>query len=114
MAKRFITTTMIGCMLIILSCAGSRAKIADIQNNPSKYNEQHVKVSGTVTQTFAIPVLGQSLVRVDDGTGEIWVKPKGRVPFEGDKIKVEGTLKVALTIGTKNFGFIVIEDDKKK
>ncbi|MFQ5631684.1 MAG: hypothetical protein ACE5I1_23170 [bacterium] len=114
MFKRFVNIMPLVCIIIILGCAGSRAKIADIQNNPSKYNEQRVKVSGTVTQTFAIPVLGQSLVRVDDGTGEIWVKPKGRVPFEGDKIKIEGTLKVALTIGTKNFGFIVIEDEKKK
>jgi hypothetical protein len=107
----FITTSFL--LFALLGCAGSRTKIADIQNNPSKYNEKRVKVAGKVTQTFAIPVLGQSLVRVDDGTGTIWVKPKGRVPFEGDKIKVEGTLKVALTIGTKNFGFIVIEDDKK-
>lgn len=107
----FITTSFLLCAL--LSCAGSRTKITDIQNDLSQYNEKRVKVAGKVTQTFAIPVLGQSFVRVDDGTGTIWVKPKGRVPFEGDKIKVEGTVKVALTIGTKNFGVIVIEDDKK-
>ena len=115
MKKRILSQALVGlCLLTMLSCAGSRTKIADIQSNPSKFNEKKVKVAGVVTQTFAIPVIGQSIVRVDDGTGTIWVRPQGRVPFEGDKVKVEGVLKVALTLGTKNFGFIVIEDDKKK
>lgn len=99
--------------VLLAGCAGSRVKIADIIENPSKYNEKRVKVAGKVTQIYAIRVLGQSIFQVNDGTGKIWVMPKGRVPFEGDKIKVEGTLKVLATLGTINIGFIVIEDDKK-
>lgn len=99
---------------VLLSCAGSRMKISDIRSMPGKYNEHKVKVAGKVTQTFAIPFLGQSLVLIDDGTGKIWVKPKGRVPFEGEEIKVEGKLKVGLTIANKNIGFIVIEGNEEK
>ncbi|MCA9742507.1 MAG: hypothetical protein H6695_11070 [Deferribacteres bacterium] len=115
MKKRILNYILIAAgVLVLAACGGSRTKIIDIESNPSKYNEQKVKVEGTVTQTFAIPVIGQSIVRIDDGTGTIWVRPQGRVPFEGDKIKVEGTVKVALTLGTKNFGFVVIEDEKRK
>lgn len=114
MKMRFFYKMVISVgLLALLSCGGSRTKIADIENNPSKYNEKKVKVEGVVTQTFAVPVLGQSIVRIDDGTGTIWVRPYGRVPFDGDKIEVEGTLKVALTLGTKNFGFVVVEDEKR-
>ncbi len=99
-------------MFIVVSCAGvSRVKIQEIVNEPSKWNEQEVRIKGTVVQTFAVPFLGQSLVRVDDGTGTIWVKPRSKVYFKGDKIEVKGTVKVGLTIANKNFGFIVIEKE---
>jgi len=102
-------------LIISLSCAGTaRVKISDITGQPGKFNEQVVKVKGTVVQTFAVPFLKQSLVRVDDGTGTIWVKPRDKVYFKGEKIEVEGTVKVGFTIANKNFGFIIIEKEKKK
>ena len=99
----------------LVSCGGiSKVKIADIESDPGKYNDQHVKVKGEVVQTFALPFLGQSIVRIDDGTGKIWVKPRGKVPFKGEKLEIVGTVKVGMTIANKNFGFIVIEDEKEK
>ncbi|MDQ7051468.1 MAG: hypothetical protein Q9P14_00665 [candidate division KSB1 bacterium] len=109
--------TRIGWLLLlfVMACAGaSRVKIQDIVSNPSKWNEQEVRIKGTVVQTYSVPILGQSLVRVDDGSGRIWVKPRNRVYFKGDKIDVSGTVKVAASFGDKNFGFIVIEKDRKK
>ena len=101
--------------LMLLSCAGtSRVKISDITEQPGKFNEKVVKVRGTVVQTFAVPFLKQSLVRVDDGTGTIWVKPKHKVYFKGEKIEVVGTVKLGFTFADRNFGFIIIEQEKKK
>jgi len=114
MRKRFLY--LLGILILISfmeNCAGSRTKIADMRDAPGKFNEQKVKVSGKVTQTFAIPFLGQSLVKLDDGSGEIWIKPNGWVPFEGQEITVEGTMKVGLTFANKNFGLIVVETEKK-
>ncbi len=113
--KRALTAGWLALMLIVSGCVGtSRVKIREIVDQPSKYNEQVVKIKGTVVQTFAVPLLGQSLVRVDDGTGTIWVKPRERVYFKGDKIEVIGKVKIGLTIANKNFGFIVIEREKEK
>ena len=101
--------------LIFAACAGStRTKIQDIHDYPSRYNNKVVSVRGEVVQTFAVPFLNQSIVRIDDGTGKIWVKPKDRVPFKGDKLRIKGKVKVGLTIANKNFGFVVVEGDDKE
>lgn len=96
------------------ACAGSGMKIRDISDNPEKYHDQDVVIKGKVVSTFAIPILSQSLVKVADESGEIWVKPAGRVPFEGEKITVHGKLKIGLTLANRNFGVIVYEDEARK
>ncbi len=101
-------------VLLLSGCAGSRTQIGDIRENPGRFNEQEVTVKGKVVQTFAVPFIKQSLVLIDDGTGEIWVKPAGKVPFQGEEISVKGVIKVGLTFANKNFGFIVIEGEKNK
>lgn len=112
---RGIVPLMAVLFAYLMACGGvSKVKISDIESNPGKYNEKRVKVKGEVVQTFAMPFLGQSLVRVDDGSGRIWVKPRGRVPFKGDKLQVVGILKVGLTLANQNFGFIVLEDEEKQ
>ena len=93
-----------------IAACSSTLTIDEIHAAPSRYNDQPVTVAGTVTQTFAIPLLGQSLVRIDDGTGKIWVKPRrGGVPFKGEEIKVSGTLKIGVTLANQNLGVVVYE-----
>lgn len=101
-----ITILAVGC--------GSSMKISDIQAEPGKYNEKPVTVKGKVVQVFAVPIFGQSLVQIDDGTAEIWIKPYNRVPFEGEEITVKGTLKIGMTVANKNFGVIVVEEGEAK
>ncbi len=100
--------------LILAACAGSRTNIRDLSENPEKYHDQEVVITGKVVSTFAIPLLSQSLVKVADSSGEIWVKPQGRVPFEGQKITVRGKLKIGLTLANRNFGVIVYENEPRK
>lgn len=100
--------------LLLSACAGSGMKIRDLSDNPEKYHDRPVVVKGKVVSTFAIPLLSQSLVKVADETGEIWVKPAGRVPFEGEKITVRGKLKIGLTLANRNFGVIVYEDETRR
>ncbi len=113
-ATRKIVTALAMFLLLLTACAGSRTKIGDIRTNPGEFNEKEVTVKGTVVQTYAVPFLKQSLVLIDDGTGEIWVKPVGKVPFKGEEISIKGVIKVGLTIANKNLGFIVIEGEKGK
>jgi len=99
---------------LLVACAGSRMNIRDLSDNPEKYHDQEVVIKGKVVSTFAIPLLSQSLVKVADDTGEIWVKPYDRVPFEGQKVTVRGKLKIGLTLANRNFGVIVYEAEARK
>ncbi len=101
--------TMSLFLAVWLCACSSTLTIDQIHAAPGRYNEQPVTVSGTVTQTFAVPVLGQSLVRIDDGTGQIWVKPRHGVPFKGEEVKVSGTLKIGVTLANRNLGVVVYE-----
>lgn len=112
-AMRFRALPVLACLVLALAVAwgcSSRMRIHELASDPGRYNEQRVTVEGVVTQTWAIPVIGQSLVRLDDGTGQVWVKPHGRVPFQGEEIRVEGTLKIGVTLANKNLGVVVYED----
>ena len=101
-------------ILGLAACAGSM-KISELTANPGKYNDREVTVKGKVTQTYAIPILSQSLVKLSDGSDEVWVKPYDRVPFEGQEISVTGKVKIGLTLAGMNFGVLVLENgpDKK-
>jgi hypothetical protein len=96
-------------LVAIVAAMGCSTKIGNLTNEPDRYNEQRVVVKGTVTKTFALPLLGQSLVRLDDGTGQVWVKPHGRVPFKGEKIKVKGTLKIGMVVADHNLGVVIYQ-----
>ena len=110
-SRRRTLSWVCGLSLLLAPGCTTRSTIRQITAQPGKYNEQRVVVEGKVVQTYAIPVLGQSLVKLDDGTGQIWVKTRNRVPFEGEEIEVAGTLKIGITFANRNFGVVVYEDD---
>ena len=92
------------------AACSSTVPIQRIAAEPARFNEQRVVVKGRVTQTYALPMIGQSLVQIEDGTGELWVKPRGRVPFEGQEIEVAGKLKIGMTLANRNFGVVIYEE----
>ncbi len=107
-----LVLALAGGLLLLVAAWGcsARMRIDELAANPGRYNERRVVVKGTVVQTFAVPMIGQSLVQIDDGTGKVWVKPHGRVPFQGQEIEVEGTLKIGFTLANESFGVVVYAD----
>jgi len=107
------TSSLLSLAAVVLLAGGacsSTLAIRKIAAAPGDYSEQHVVVRGKVVQTYALPVLGQSIVRIDDGTGRLWVKPYKRVPFKGQEIEVSGTLRIGIVVANKNLGIVVYED----
>ena len=103
---------LLSLLILMVGCAGSsRVKIGEVTANPQKYHERVVTVEGKVVQTLSIPILSLGVAKIDDGTGEIWVKPTGRSLFEGQKITLKGVLKIGATLGSKTFGNIVVEEE---
>ncbi len=108
-ARRILLLVSVLALATLLGCR-AHVPLERLAAEPARYNEAHVTVKGRVIQTFGMPVFGQSLVKIEDGTGTVWVKPDGWVPFEGQEIEVEGILKIGMTVANKNFAVVVIED----
>ena len=96
-------------ILVFCACAGGM-KISELTADPGKYNDKTVTVKGKVVQVYAIPLLSQSLVKINDSSDDLWVKPYNRVPAEGQEITVTGKVKIGLTLANKDFGLMVIEN----
>ena len=96
--------------------AGDRS-IADLESNPSKYQNKTVKIKGIVRDADGvnIPILGVSggCYKIDDGTGSIWVCTERGVPTKGAELKVKGVLQTGAVIKGRNYGLIIIEKDRK-
>ena len=107
MKKLILITTAI-LLIALLSCA-ARTRIFDIKQTPRRFHDQTVTVAGTVTKTINLPVLKVGIFQLDDGTGNIWVKPKRRTPFKGDRVAVTGKIKVGISFSGRSFGVILIE-----
>lgn len=105
--------TLFAILLFIPGCAGA-TKVRDLNANPQKYNEKVVTVKGRVVESYSLPIISFGVARIDDGSGEIWVKPHNRSFFEGEKVTVKGVLKIGMTLGSKSFGYIVVEEPKDK
>lgn len=102
-------------LAFIIGCGGmARMHIRSINDDPALYNDKTVTVHGQVVQIFALPFLDQGICKISDGTGEIWVKPQGRVPAKGDEIYLTGTVKVGITLANKSFGTIIIENEPEQ
>ncbi|MGH7492471.1 MAG: hypothetical protein ACREOO_08750 [bacterium] len=109
LAVRTLATLWITMMLCFCACAGSM-KISELTADPGKYNDKEVTVKGKVVQVYALPLLSQSLAKIEDGSGDLWVKPHKRVPAEGEQITVKGKVKIGLTLANRDFGVIVVEN----
>ncbi|HDQ00680.1 MAG TPA: hypothetical protein ENN22_16065 [bacterium] len=98
-------------LLILLSCAAS-TRISEIKQSPRRFHDKTVTISGKVGNVISLPILNVGIYEIDDGTGNLWVKPKDKTPFEGERVTVTGRIKVGLTISGRSFGIILIESDQ--
>ena len=119
MRKRMIVFLM-GLLFTVAFTSAALAgdkSIADLESNPSKYQNKTVKIKGIVRDADGvdIPILGISggCYKIDDGTGSIWVCTERGVPTKGAELKVKGVLQTGAVIKGRNYGLIIVEKDRK-
>lgn len=102
---------------LLAAACPKRTSIADIESNPSRFYDKDVAIAGTVQTSFggSIPILNQSggIYKVDDGTGTIWVLTKRSVPSKGAQLGVKGKIQNGINYNGKNYGLVLVEDDRK-
>jgi hypothetical protein len=91
----------------VSACAVSlrNPRIADLRDNPGRYQHHSVSIDGVVTTSWGLPLVPFRLYKVDDGTGEVTVVSQGnRVPTRGARVRVRGRVDDVGVFGGQALG----------
>ncbi len=98
----------------VTGCAGAlrNPHIADLRDNPARYQQHSVNIDGIVTTSWSVPMVPYSLYKVDDGTGEMTVVGRGlRTPTRGARVRVRGRVDDLGVVGGQAIGLHLQEQD---
>jgi hypothetical protein len=110
MMPRLLTCIVVAAA--IAGCAARSAQIGEIKQNPGRYENRTVSVTGVVTSSWSVPLLPYKFYKVDDGTGEITVLAgSGRTPTKGARVQVKGRLEDVATLGGNAIGLHIRQTD---
>lgn len=110
-ASRFAVAAV--AALIVSGCAARGVRIAELKDQPGRYDDKSVSVTGVVTSSWGIPLVPFQLYKVDDGTGEITVLSRyERTPSKGARVKVKGRIDEFATFGGRSIGLHLREEDR--
>ena len=107
------TTVALVGVVLLAGCGARGVHIAELRNQPTKYQDKTVSISGTVTDSWGIPLVPFQFYRVDDGTGNIAVvSHSGRAPAKGARVQVKGTVNELATFAGQSVGLHLEETDR--
>jgi hypothetical protein len=116
MKKGFLAVLFLSVGLLTMACP-ERKSIADIESNPSKYQNKSVAVAGVVRDAYGVNIpltnIRGGVYKVDDGTGSIWVYTEKSVPSKGAEVGVKGKLQNGLNYNGRNYGLGIYEEDRR-
>ena len=102
---------------LFLAACPDRTSIADIEANPSRYQNKEVAIAGTVQDSYGINIPGTRLrggaYKIDDGTGSIWILTEEGVPTKGAQIGVTGRVGSGINWHGRNYGLGLYEKDRR-
>lgn len=99
---------------LIAGCAARSVQIAELKSRPDRYDDKTISVTGTVTNSFGIPLIPFQFFNIDDGTGEITVLSRsGRgAPSKGARVRVRGKVNEVAVLGGRSLGLHIEETDR--
>ena len=111
--SRLFSVALLAAVLAT-GCAARGVRIAELKDQPDKYDDKQVSVTGVVTKSWGIPLLPFQLYNVDDGSGEITVISRsGRSPSRGARVEVKGKINEIGVFGGRSIGLHIQENDRK-
>lgn len=94
--------------LMLTACS---VKIGRITQDPSRFRNRTVHVTGTVVNSFG--ALGTGGYQVQDDTGSIYVLSGTGVPSRGSRVTVHGTVVGGVTLFGRTIGTAIREQGHK-
>ena len=92
---------------ITAACATvpGRPDIRQVQQQSGRFVDHSVTITGEVTSSWGVPLVGFNVYRLDDGTGEITVvSTDRRVPNKGARVEVRGKVEDVAVLGGRPLG----------
>jgi hypothetical protein len=111
------TLRLTSALLLTVGLAGCAAslrtpRIADLHDNPGRYQQHWVSINGVVTTSWSVPLVPFSVYKVDDGTGEMTVVGRGsRTPTRGAHVRVRGRVDDVAVVGGQAIGLHLEEQE---
>lgn len=85
--------------------------IADLRDNPGRYQNHSVSINGVVTSSWGLPLVPYRMYKVDDGTGEVTVLSQNtRMPTRGARVRVKGKVNEIGVFGGQALGLHLREE----
>jgi hypothetical protein len=91
--KRLLPVAVLAAF-VLTGCAARGVRVAELKDQPTKYADKTVSVTGVVTSSWGIPLVPFQFYNVDDGSGEITgLSRNGRTPARGTRVEVKGEIR---------------------
>src|SRR5215207_6303735 len=119
--KKYLTKPILSGLVVFAglfaAACPDRTSIADIEANPSRYQNKEVVIAGTVRDSYGVNIPGTKVrggaYKIDDGTGSIWIVTEDAVPTKGAQVGVKGIIGNGVNWNGKNYGLGVYEKDRR-
>lgn len=99
--------------LVAAGCAARSVRVAELKDQPTRYVDKSVSVTGVVTSSWGIPLVPFQLYNIDDGSGEITVvSQNSRTPARGTRVQVRGKVTEVAVFGGRSLGLHLQEEDR--
>jgi hypothetical protein len=109
---RLALTLVLAAGLSACALSLRNPRIADLRDNPGRYQHHSVSIDGIVTTSWGVPLVPFRLYKVDDGTGEVTVVSQGsRIPTRGARVRVRGRVDDVGVIGGQALGLHLREQE---
>ncbi len=111
--KRLLLFALLAAFFVA-GCSARSVRIAELKGQPTRYTDKSVRITGTVTNSWGLPLVPFQFYSVDDGSGEISVVSQaGRAPSKGTQIQVRGRVSELATLGGRALGLHIREEDRR-
>lgn len=100
-----VAVALVASLTTACASVPGRPAIQQVQSQPGRFHDRTVTVTGTVTTSWGVPVVGFNVFRLTDGTGEITVvSTDRRVPGRGARVEVKGKVQDVAVLGGRPLG----------
>jgi len=99
------TLAVVAAVTVACASVPGRPSVAQVRQQSGRFVDHSVTITGEVTSSWGVPLVGFNVYQVNDGTGEITVVSTARrVPNKGARVEVRGRVEDVAVLGGRPLG----------